>query len=807
MDLGMKKPILILMCLLSALSSQAAIVTVDDDRPADFDNIPDAINASQHGDIIVVKPGTYSRRITFNNMAVTLTSEDPDDPNIVQATIITAELGYSVSFDAHEDEGSILTGFTIAGQGIHCYGTSPTLIKNIIRDCGGFGIHGENNAAPVISHNQIIASRWQAIYSCNGPITLNTISENNGGIAYCDGPITHNIISNNSNLDSGRGGAISFCDGPITGNVLEGNYASYKGGGCYECTGDIINNMITENQSATAGGGICNASGRIMNNIIAGNISDSGGGLFSCTQVYNNTIVGNIARINGGAIGQCPGYISNNIIAFNKAFNLVGGIYGASANSYNAFWSNEGGNVGGGAGFGPGDLVVNPLFTSNGYWDDNQTAVENDDFWVNGDYHVQSEAGRWSPNDNRWIVDNHTSSCIDAGDPDSNWTAELWPHGRHINIGAYGGTTQASMSLSPVGTAANLNPDMNDVNDWIDLRDMALLSGQWLSRQAPMVQDINRDGIVDLVDYAILADNWELQPPAPQPPTPNPMAWQTEPYATSTSTITMTAAEATSTDSSGVEYYFECTTGGGHDSVWQVEQTYTDEGLAPNTAYTYRVKARNIANQLETASSEPRSATTFSEDTTPPLPNPATWDTEPYVVPPASIRMVATTATDDNGVEYFFECTSDPAYSSDWQDSPEYQTPVLPKGYNYSFVTRTRDKSPNQNTTRNSTEVTLDLESPTPNPMQWESEPKEVNHGGGTFDYWAEMKAVEAIDPSGGVEYFFECTTESGFSSGWQSSRSYEVKIGRRGQRQRFRVKARDSFGNETAPSTVLPAI
>jgi hypothetical protein len=91
--------------------------------------------------------------------------------------------------------------------------------------------------------------------------------------------------------------------------------------------------------------------------------------------------------------------------------------------------------------------------------------------------------------------------------------------------------------------------------------------------------------------------------------------------------------------------------------------------------------------------------------------------------------------------------------------------------------------------------------------MQWESEPEEVNHGGGSFDYWAEMTAVEATDPSGGVEYFFECTTESGFSSGWQTSRSYEVKIGRSGQRQRFRVKARDSFGNETAPSILLPAL
>ena len=803
----MRKPTLILMCLLPALSSYAAVFTVDDDGPADFDNIVDATNSSLHGDTIVVKPGTYNERISFNDLAVTLTSEDPDDPNVVRATIITANSGYSVNFDAHEDSGSVLTGFTITGRGIHCYGTSPTLTKNRIKNCSGHGIYGENGAAPIISHNQIIASQWQGIYACNGPITHNTISENNGGIAFCDGPITENIIINNTNVDSGRGGALSFCTGPITGNAFVGNYAAYKGGACYECTGDFINNTITGNQSAIAGGGVSNCRGRIVNNVISGNISDNGGGLFSCTQVYNNTIVGNFARANGGALGQCPGYVSNNIIAFNEAAGLVGGIYGASENAYNIFWSNEGGNVGGGAGFGEGDVIANPLFASNGYWDDNSTPDEGDDVWRDGDYHVQSEMGRWSPDDTRWIVDLQTSPCIDAGDPDSDWTAELWPHGRRMNIGAYGGTAQASMSLSPIGSAADLNPDINDVNDWIDFSDMALLSDKWLSLEAPLIQDINRDGTVDLADYALLADAWHPQPPAPQPPTPNPMTWQTEPHATSTSTITMTATSAASTDGSSVEYYFECTAGGGHDSDWQDERTYTDRGLAANTAYSYRVKARNKANLIETAYSEPRTATTFPEDTTPPNPNPATWDTEPYVIPPASIRMVATTASDDNGVEYYFECTSNPAYSSDWQDSPQYQTPTLPTGYNYRFVTRSRDKSPNRNTTRDSMEITLDLEPPTPNPMQWESAPEEVGHGGGTFDYWAEMTAVEASDPSGGVEYYFECTTESGFSSGWQASRTYKVKVGRRGQRHRFRVKARDSFGNETALSSLLPAM
>ncbi|MHC4312873.1 MAG: hypothetical protein ACYSW3_10465 [Planctomycetota bacterium] len=60
----------------------------------------------------------------------------------------------------------------------------------------------------------------------------------------------------------------------------------------------------------------------------------------------------------------------------------------------------------------------------------------------NGDYHLQSEAGRWEPNIESWVQDNVSSPCIDAGDPNSDWTAELWPHGKRINIGAYGGSWQ-----------------------------------------------------------------------------------------------------------------------------------------------------------------------------------------------------------------------------------------------------------------------------------------------------------------------------------------------------------------------------
>ena len=92
-------------------------------------------------------------------------------------------------------------------------------------------------------------------------------------------------------------------------------------------------------------------------------------------------------------------------------------------------------------------------------------------------------------------------------------------------------------------------------------------------------------------------------------PMPDPTTWEVEPAAAGATSISMTAT--TASDPSGVEYYFECTSGGGNDSGWQDGPAYTDTGLAPATEYTYRVKARDLsAGQNEAGWSDEASVTT-----------------------------------------------------------------------------------------------------------------------------------------------------------------------------------------------------
>jgi len=89
---------------------------------------------------------------------------------------------------------------------------------------------------------------------------------------------------------------------------------------------------------------------------------------------------------------------------------------------------------------------------------------------------------------------------------------------------------------------------------------------------------------------------------------------------------------------------------------------------------------------------------------------------------------------------------------------------------------------------------------PNPNPMTWESEPvctDETSIG---------MTATEASDPGGVVEYLFDETTgyAGGDDSGWQTARTYSDTDLVDGTEYCYRVKARDSFGQETAWSDTV---
>jgi len=103
--------------------------------------------------------------------------------------------------------------------------------------------------------------------------------------------------------------------------------------------------------------------------------------------------------------------------------------------------------------WGQGNIDGYPCFADPGHWDPNGTPDNpRDDSWIDGDYHPKSQAGRWDPNSQSWVTDDVTSPCVDAGDPNSPVGDEPLPNGGRINMGAYGGTPEASKS--PFGEGA-----------------------------------------------------------------------------------------------------------------------------------------------------------------------------------------------------------------------------------------------------------------------------------------------------------------------------------------------------------------
>ena len=79
-----------------------------------------------------------------------------------------------------------------------------------------------------------------------------------------------------------------------------------------------------------------------------------------------------------------------------------------------------------------------------------QGNIDGDPFFVdpeNGDYRLRSNRGRYWPEHDIWVLDRLTSPCIDGGDPNTGPLDEPMPNGGRINMGAYGGTLQASLSV------------------------------------------------------------------------------------------------------------------------------------------------------------------------------------------------------------------------------------------------------------------------------------------------------------------------------------------------------------------------
>ncbi|HVP10612.1 MAG TPA: hypothetical protein VMV94_05415 [Phycisphaerae bacterium] len=92
-----------------------------------------------------------------------------------------------------------------------------------------------------------------------------------------------------------------------------------------------------------------------------------------------------------------------------------------------------------------------------------------------------------------------------------------------------------------------------------------------------------------------------------------------------------------------------------------------------------------------------------------------------------------------------------------------------------------------------------DVTPPTPNPMTFNASPSGAPRAVGTSSI--SMTATQATDPFGGIQYYFTGSGVGVHSSGWQTSQTFTDTGLQVNRSYSYKVKARDTFLNETADS------
>jgi len=312
--------------------------------------------------------------------------------------------------------------------------------------------------------------------------------------------ITRGVVSSSLTAPGGAGVACYLSSPTISDCIIAGNFALGGGRGV-----------------ASAGGGVFldQSNAIIANCLIVGNTSDqgwNGAGIF-CRQsnpfIVNCTICDNVGDgitpfgLASPVVSNCIvwGNTEDQIRVESDGFNGYGSLVVAFSNVQNGC-------------AGLGNIAEDPCFASHGYFELNGRPYSiYDNTWIDGDYHLLSQGWRWDVRREVWTWDDVTSRCIDAGnpasalreepaviaeDPNSNWGQNV-----RINMGAYGGTFQASIAPHEWSISKDYNND-----GIVNLTDLACWS---VYHAYTLIQTPMKSGpSVSLTasDLVTIADRW-----------------------------------------------------------------------------------------------------------------------------------------------------------------------------------------------------------------------------------------------------------------------------------------------------------
>jgi hypothetical protein len=402
------------------------------------------------------------------------------------------------NFNFKENTG--LDGFTVTGGNAN---GEPSWSSA----AAGGGICAYDGGNPMVSKCRIVGNTaesgggvWGSSCVLVGCVITGNAASTGGGLGNCQGPIKNSTIRNNFAGHAG-GGVATYGDDHFENCEIVDNIASVYGGGIYNEVGDpILSNCIVKGNSAVFAGGMYNRAfdGYAEPVLVGCNFSQNlakqdGGGMYndySWPTLINCIFSSNSAAQTGGGVANRDG---SDVRMVNCTFvgNSAGKgravsfdsdepphQYPSDAELRNCILWDGGDEIFNGDG---SKISITYSDVQDG-WADEGNLNKDPCFAdpINNDYHLKSQAGRWDANDGRWTIDEVTSPCIDAGDPFSPIGLEPFPNGGIVNMGAYGGTAEASKSYfnkppCELIVAGDINGDCE-----IDFRDFFFVALHWL---------------------------------------------------------------------------------------------------------------------------------------------------------------------------------------------------------------------------------------------------------------------------------------------------------------------------------------
>ena len=186
------------------VKSEPRTWTVDDDGPADFHTIQEAVNTANPGDAIFVKAGTYYEHVVVDK-TLSLIGQ-----NMLNTVIDGEDTGSVVRVTSHRTN---ISGFTVRKSGSES--ASGGMYVNA-------GIYLDNASYCNITRNNITANRygiWLDHSSNHNTISKNSVTENNDFGVWLRRSSSNSISGNNVTANSHSGILLLYS----SNNVLRNN--------------------------------------------------------------------------------------------------------------------------------------------------------------------------------------------------------------------------------------------------------------------------------------------------------------------------------------------------------------------------------------------------------------------------------------------------------------------------------------------------------------------------------------------------------------------------------------------------------